>query len=106
MNNYSLWIKNSIEVSRPKTFLYMAMWSSAVIVGVMAVLYSRLISHLQNTYFKYFGDHPIIVSVFTPLLFVVATAIVKYLAPEAKGSGIPQVLVAIEAAHNPAIEFS
>lgn len=37
----------------------------------------------------------------TPLLFIAATALVKILAPDAKGSGIPQVLEAITLAESP-----
>jgi H+/Cl- antiporter ClcA len=88
----------SLDVSRPKTILYVAMWTSAVGVGIIAVLYARLIAHLQNQYFEGFHRHAEIVSLATPLFFIAAAALVHYFAPDAKGSGIPQVLVAIS--HN------
>lgn len=100
MEENSFWRRPEVDISRPKTFLYVAVWISAGVVGVAAVLYARLISALQFHFFAYFHDHPIIVSCFGPLLFVLATVIVKELAPDAKGSGIPQVLAAIDQAKN------
>src|SRR5579864_7735558 len=98
MEESSFWRRPQIDISRPKTFLYAAIWISAGVVGVAAVLYARLISALQFHFFAYFNAHPIIVSCSGPLFFILATATVRKFAPDAKGSGIPQVLVAIDQA--------
>jgi H+/Cl- antiporter ClcA len=75
-------------------------WSAAALVGCAAVLYARLIFLLQGFYFGLFRDHPYLVTVATPLLFVCATLTVTRFGPEARGSGIPQVLEAIDHAHD------
>jgi H+/Cl- antiporter ClcA len=90
------WQRPEVDISRPKTYLYAAIWISAGVVGVAAVMYARLISALQFHFFAHFHDSPIFVSCTGPLFFILATFVVKKLAPDAKGSGIPQVLAAIE----------
>jgi H+/Cl- antiporter ClcA len=85
----------------PATVLHAAIWSAAVLVGLAAVLYAKLIAHVQGFYFHAFTSHPYAVSLITPLLFVLATWTVKKFAEDAKGSGIPQVLEAIDIAHEP-----
>ncbi len=90
------WKRPAVNISRPKTFLYAAIWISAGVVGVAAVMYARLISALQFHFFAYFHSYPVAVSCTGPLFFILATALVKKFAPDAKGSGIPQVLAAIE----------
>ena len=67
-------------------------------VGLAAVLYARVVALAQEYYFHWFQSHSIIVSVCSPFVFVAATFLVRHFAPDAKGSGIPQVLEAIEAA--------
>jgi H+/Cl- antiporter ClcA len=69
---------------------------TAVIVGAAAVFYAQLIALIQGFYFQCYLAHPVMVCVFCPLLFVGATGLVVLLAPQAKGSGIPQVLQAID----------
>ncbi|HJV65006.1 MAG TPA: chloride channel protein [Geomonas sp.] len=76
----------------------MTVWTAAALVGGAAVLYARLISILQKYYFLIVHAHPYLSTLATPLLFVAATLIVQRFAPDARGSGIPQVLEAIDAA--------
>src|SRR4051812_40823965 len=81
---------------RSATYLQFSYWLAAVAVGIAAVLYAKLIGIVQGIYFQGFENHPYLVSAITPLIFVASTALVVKLAPQAKGSGIPQVLEAIE----------
>jgi H+/Cl- antiporter ClcA len=74
---------------------------AAVIVGIAAYLFSIVISYSHKFFISHFMGHPILVFVVTPLLFFVSTWLVVRFAPEAKGSGIPQVLEAIAEAGNP-----
>ena len=92
------WDRPEVNLSRKKAYLYAAVWIASGLVGIIAVLYARFISHLQFHYFGTFNDHPYLVSLLGPFLFLMATAVVKKLAPDAKGSGIPQVLAAIDLA--------
>lgn len=79
-----------------RTYRHSAIWIAAILVGAVAVLYAKLIGLIQNIYFSQFGAHPLLVSLSSPLFFLLATALVRQFAPHAKGSGIPQVLEAIE----------
>ena len=71
-------------------------WTGACLVGLLAVGYAKLVELVQHTYFSWFAAHPMLVSSLTPFAFVAAAFLVVRFAPEAKGSGIPQVLEAIE----------
>ena len=83
---------------RNRTIQHASVWIGALIVGVSAVLYARLIAVVQAFYLGWFGSHSYVLSAVSPLAFVGATFLVKRYAPHAKGSGIPQVLEAIEEA--------
>ncbi len=99
--NYPHWKRPDLDITPRKTFLHAAVWLSAGLVGVLAVLYARLISALQGHFFSLFHSskqNMLIVSASGPFLFVAATWLVKKFAPNAKGSGIPQVLAAIDQA--------
>ena len=73
-----------------------SIWIGAILVGLAAVFYAKLISITQEFFFARFSASPALVSILSPLLFVAATYLVRRFAPDAKGSGIPQVLEAIE----------
>ena len=85
---------------RQRTYLQITIWTAAACVGVAAVFYARLIGVAQEFYFTLFHGHPYLVTVCTPVLFVAATLIVEKFGPEARGSGIPQVLEAIDLTHD------
>ncbi|PIS10453.1 MAG: chloride channel protein [Bdellovibrio sp. CG10_big_fil_rev_8_21_14_0_10_47_8] len=89
-------LKRHLDVSGSKAVLNVAVWISAGVIGLMAVLYARLVSALQEVFFHYFHISPVLTACAGPFLFVLATWLVKCFAPDAKGSGIPQVLTAIE----------
>jgi len=72
-------------------------WAAAAVVGLVAVGYAKLIVYAQGLYFSAFDAQPILTSLATPVLFVIATYAVVRAAPSASGSGIPQVIEAIEA---------
>jgi len=73
-------------------------WIAAAAIGLAAVGYARLIAKLQDLFFIAFAHAPWAVALAGPILFVAAAWMVRRFAPDAKGSGIPQVLVAIEGA--------
>jgi H+/Cl- antiporter ClcA len=78
-----------------QTFIQVSFWSAACAVGMIAIIYAQIINEVLKTYFNFFNNHPYVMSALTPLLFVFATYLVVKFGPEAKGSGIPQVLAAI-----------
>ena len=85
---------------RQRTYLQITIWTAAAVVGGAAVLFARLIEVAQKFYFTLVHGYPYLVLIGTPLLFVVATVIVQKFGPEARGSGIPQVLEAIDHAND------
>ncbi len=85
-----------LDFSKPKTVLHLAIWIAACAVGGISVAFARVVSAVQDYYFEAFAAYPISVSLISPVFFIVATWVVVRFAPQAKGSGIPQVLVAVE----------
>lgn len=82
-----------------RTSKNVSVWIAAVLVGAAAVLYAKAISFVQGIYFSAFNFTPFSVTALSPLLFLLAAGLVRWFAPHAKGSGIPQVLEAIEEAN-------
>lgn len=80
----------------PKTSMQASLLLVAVVAGICAYLYAELISLAQSFYYFLFQGHPYLLFLACPGLFLAATWLVVKFAPEAKGSGIPQVLQAIE----------
>ncbi|HSC39205.1 MAG TPA: chloride channel protein, partial [Chitinophagaceae bacterium] len=73
-------------------------WIGSIVTGLLAVSYTRLFAFAeQSTSFVY---HHIswLFFILSPLCFIVAWWLVKRFAPYARGSGIPQVMAAIELA--------
>jgi H+/Cl- antiporter ClcA len=83
------------EIYRQQTTEHAAVWIAAILVGLTAVLYARIIHVMQSFFFRFTEHNAIWMIVLTPILFVAATGLVRKFAPEAKGSGIPQVLEAM-----------
>ncbi len=81
-----------------KLLLPLLYWLPAILTGCIAVLYARLFDETFKLYREAFSAHALLVSLLTPLGFLTAAALVKKVAPQAGGSGIPQVLHAIHEA--------
>ena len=71
-------------------------WISALLVGLTAVGYSILIHFSESNALNFFKENSHYLFIISPLFFLLSWAIVYFLAPEAKGSGIPQVMAALE----------
>ncbi|RLJ32787.1 H+/Cl- antiporter ClcA [Chryseobacterium sp. 7] len=74
-------------------------WIGSVITGFFAVLYAQVFAwgeHLMNFIFDW---HAWMIFIIAPIGFVVSWWLVKEFAPNAKGSGIPQVMAAVELAN-------
>ncbi len=72
------------------------LWTSAVVVGLVAIGYAQLFRYIEHQFETYLQISPEICALFTPFAFLTAWHVVFRFAPEAGGSGIPQVIAAAE----------
>ena len=71
-------------------------WIAAFLTGLIAVGYAFVISQAEKFSSGLLLSHPYVFLVFAPISFLASWGLVFRFAPEAKGSGIPQVMAAIE----------
>jgi len=74
-------------------------WISALLAGLIAVLYTKLFMYGESLSRTIIHGQPWILFILTPACFVSAWWIVRKFEPRAGGSGIPQVMAAIELAN-------
>ncbi len=79
-----------------QNYIHASQLVAAVLVGLTAFLFAKVITQAQGIFTREFRGHPLEVCLTEPFLFLAAAWLVIRFAPEAKGSGIPQVLKAIE----------
>lgn len=72
------------------------LWISSILAGVVAVIYARMFDYFSNTSYTLFHQHKSYLFIVTPVCFVLAWWIVKQFDKYAAGSGIPQVMTAVE----------
>lgn len=97
-------IKKSFDNIRNEQLKYnllqaIPFWIGSVITGFFAVLYAQIFAwgeHLMNFIFD---CHAWMIFIIAPIGFVLSWWLVKEFAPNAKGSGIPQVMAAVELAN-------
>ncbi|HEY1112614.1 MAG TPA: chloride channel protein [Chitinophagaceae bacterium] len=73
-------------------------WIASLLTGLLAVGYALLFSVAEKGTQYVFHNYPLALFALTPLCFLLAWWIVRQWAPGARGSGIPQVMAAIELA--------
>jgi H+/Cl- antiporter ClcA len=71
-------------------------WVASVITGLIAVAYTRLFALAEEGFAAIRNWQPASIFFVTPLFFVLAFLVVKRFSPLSKGSGIPQVMAAID----------
>ena len=71
-------------------------WIASFLVGLVAVGYEKVFVWAEQASFSWLGGTPWLAFVLTPLAFLVSWALVQWLAPAARGSGIPQVMAGID----------
>lgn len=71
-------------------------WIASFITGAVAVLYSKLFTYSEELLQKALHWHAWSIFLLAPVCFLTAWYIVKLFAPNAKGSGIPQVMAALD----------
>lgn len=73
-------------------------WVASLLVGLIAVGYTKLFGFAESLLQTVLHWHSWMIFIMAPVCFIVAMFIVQIFAPNAKGSGIPQVMAAIELA--------
>lgn len=72
------------------------LWFAAIVTGLFAVTYATAFRFVEGQFEHLLSSYPMALFVAGPVLFVLAWWLVYKFAPEASGSGIPQVMAAIE----------
>lgn len=73
-------------------------WIAAAFTGAVAVMYQKLFSLMEHTSWGIVSEHRWSIFLITPICFLLSWWIVHKWAPNAKGSGIPQVMASLELA--------
>ncbi|HTB31899.1 MAG TPA: chloride channel protein, partial [Bacteroidia bacterium] len=71
-------------------------WAASLITGLVAVLYARVFSYAEGITVSVFHYKSWLLFILSPICFISSWWIVKRFSPYATGSGIPQVIAAIE----------
>ncbi|MCB9073011.1 MAG: chloride channel protein [Bdellovibrionaceae bacterium] len=88
-------IKNIL--SDPANYQTLGLWTSAVVAALVSVIFAKLFRYAEMVFANIVENSEYhVVFLFSPLFFVGAWLIVHLYAPEAAGSGIPQIMAANE----------
>lgn len=93
--NYQSFIENNSKL-RIQILRFIPFLAASAISGLLAFLYYKLFSLSEKIFIRVFEFEPLSIFVLTPLAFLLSWWLVDKFAPYAKGSGIPQVMAAIE----------
>jgi H+/Cl- antiporter ClcA len=74
-------------------------WIGSVITGFFAVMYAKIFAWGEHLLHFMMNWHSWMIFIIAPIGFVLSWWLVKEFAPNAKGSGIPQVMAAVELAN-------
>ena len=74
-------------------------WVGSVITGFFAVMYAKIFAWGENLLHFILDWHDWMIFIIAPIGFVLSWWLVKEFAPNAKGSGIPQVMASVELAN-------
>ncbi|SRR5579871_709930 len=81
-------------LSDPSHLQAFAFWITAFLAGLVCVTYAGLFKGAETLYRQWDAAHHPLIWIWTPFCLLGSWALVAFLAPEASGSGIPQVLAA------------
>lgn len=73
-------------------------WIASLLTGLVAVLYTKLFAAAEKVTHYIFQNHGALLFIISPVCFVVSWWMVQKFSPYSRGSGIPQVMAAIELA--------
>ena len=76
----------------------MPYWIAAAITAVVSIAYASAFRWSEQIAFQYLGESQWIVFLVVPLAILMSALMAEFLAPAAAGSGIPQLIAAMELA--------
>lgn len=79
---------------------------SGVAIGTLSVSFAKASDHVTDAFLEFYRNWRYIPLLITPLGFLFSRWVVLHFAPSAAGSGIPQVMAALELAHKSKNEAS
>ncbi len=71
-------------------------WIASFLVGIVAVAYAKIFSLAEDVLLEVLRWHHWMIFIMAPVFFALAWFVIQKFAPTARGSGIPQVMAAIE----------
>ncbi|WP_460637527.1 chloride channel protein [Larkinella harenae] len=83
---------------RRTTLQSIPFWIASLLTGLVTVGYERLFAWSEASFQRWFHQLPAWAFLLTPVCFLLSWGLVRFLAPAARGSGIPQLMAAIELA--------
>jgi H+/Cl- antiporter ClcA len=75
------------------------LWAAAILTGIVATLYAQSFRFIEEIYAQIYAQNKLEIVSVAPVLFLGAWWLVHRYAPAASGSGIPQIMAAIESSH-------
>jgi H+/Cl- antiporter ClcA len=101
MNSLNKQVKLIAEVLATQKFKTsflqaLPLWIASLLTGLIAVGYAGLFGYAEHLMKYLFHEHKWSIFLLTPACFLLAWWIVQRFGPNAKGSGIPQVMAAID----------
>lgn len=79
------------------------LWVASVLVGMAAVLYAKSFIYVEAISTEFLNDYPEAIFIVTPVAFLSSWFLVQFFAPMSAGSGIPQVMAAVEMEGKPTL---
>lgn len=100
VGTYSIFLSDRLGANRVRTNAQQAVpfWIASLLTGLIAVGYTRLFAYAEALLQNALHWNQVVIFLLAPLCFFLAWICVRLLAPGARGSGIPQVMAAIELA--------
>jgi H+/Cl- antiporter ClcA len=92
------WLRSLIKGKKLRTSILQALpfWIASLVTGIIAVLYTKLFEQAEKWGQLLYHAHGWIIFLLAPVGFLLAWLLVKQVDTYASGSGIPQVMAAIE----------
>jgi len=72
------------------------LWIASVLVGIAAVLYAKGFVFVEGVSTELLDEYPVAIFIVSPVCFLISWFLIKFFSPMAAGSGIPQVMAAVE----------